>query len=103
MEQVIESIGTEGLEGNVRKQGLPSCDQLCIDSCLKFIPVRDYSNAEGVLAKSCVITLLVNLWSGSRSPERVEIAKIASQGKSVRSGAILCLKVKSPRILLRSK
>ncbi len=88
----LGAMEKEGLEGNVRKRGLPSL-------CLKFIPGRDYSNAEGMLAMMGVTSLLVNSEGRPRSPERVKLAKIASLEKSIRPGAILCIKVKSPRCL----
>ncbi len=59
MEQLLERILEDGLEENLRKQGLPSCvhprleyayQQSVHDLLWQLIPVGDYSNAGGMLA-----------------------------------------------------
>ncbi len=70
----LGAMEKEGLEGNVRKRGLPSL-------CLKFISGRDYSNAEGMLAMMGVTSLLVNLEGRPRSPGWVGVAKLRPMEK----------------------
>ncbi len=70
LRQVLERIWREGLEGNLRKQGLASCVQSRLEHFHKrsvhnhlwqFIPVRDYSSAEGILIMLGITPLSVDL------------------------------------------
>ncbi len=92
------SIG-DWLVGNFLEERLPLCVQSkleCLHGCSghnfwQLVPVRDYSNAERMLAAMSVTPLLVNL---------VGAAKTASHGKSRRPCIILYMQIRSPRILL---
>ncbi len=77
MEQVWEGVSGDGLEGNFWEEGLPSCVQSkleCLHKCndhkflWHFVPVRDYSNAERILAATSLTPLLVNLESMTSEP-----------------------------------
>ncbi len=68
MEQIRDGVFGDGLEGNFWKEGLPSCVQSkleCLHECSghdfhwQFVPVRDYSNAERMLAATGLTPLLV--------------------------------------------
>ncbi len=70
------SIG-DGLEGNFWEEGLPLCVQSkleCLHGCngynilWQLVPVRDYSNAERMLATAGLTPLLVNLQSMTSKP-----------------------------------
>ncbi len=72
VEQVLERIFGDGLEGNFREQRLSSCIQSHLEYfhrrsvhnlLWEFIPERDYSNAERMLATPGFTRLLVNLES----------------------------------------
>ncbi len=69
------------LEGNVWEEGLSSCVQSkleCLHGCSghnffwQFVPVRDYSNAERMLAATSLTPLLVNLQSMTSKPNAGE-------------------------------
>ncbi len=67
----------DGLEGNFWEEGLPSCVQSklkCLHGCSghdflwQFVPVRDYSNSERILAAMSLTPLLVHLESITSKP-----------------------------------
>ncbi len=69
MEQIREGVLGDGLEGDFWEEGLLSCVQSkleCFHGCSghnflwQFVPVRDYSNAERMLAATGLTLLLVN-------------------------------------------
>ncbi len=100
------------LERNFWEEGLPLCVQSkveCLHGCCghnilwQLVPVRDYSNAERLLAATSLTPLLMNLQSMTSKPMRVGAAKTASKGKSRGPGIILYMQIRSPRILLRTK
>ncbi len=71
-------IGRKGLEEGFWEQGLPSCIQSPLEylhrwsfhnPLWQFIPVRDYSNAERILAATGFTPLLVNLQSMTAKPK----------------------------------
>ncbi len=77
MEQIREGVLRDGLEGNFWKEGLPSCVQSkleCLHGCSghnflrQFVPVRDYTNAERVLAATGLTPLLAYLESMTSKP-----------------------------------
>ncbi len=76
MAQIWEGVLGDGLEGNFWEEGLPSCVQSkleCLHGCSghnfwQLVPVRDYSNAERMLAATSLIPLLVNLQSMTSKP-----------------------------------
>ncbi len=70
VEQIREGVLEDGLQGNFREEGLPWCVQSkpeCLHGCsdhnllFQFVPVRDYSNAERMLAATGRTPLLVSL------------------------------------------
>ncbi len=77
MEKVMEGIWRDGLEGDFREQGLPPCVQSRLEHFHRrgdhnllgqFIPVRENSNAENMLATPGITSLLVNLESMAEKP-----------------------------------
>ncbi len=77
MEQIRGRLFGDGLEVNVWEEGLPLCVQSkfeCSHVCSghnilwQFVPVRDYSNAERMLATTGLKPLLVNLQSMTSKP-----------------------------------
>ncbi len=74
----------DGLEGNFWEEGLPSCVQSKLE-CLhglnghnfpwQFVPVRDYSNAERMLAVTNLTPLMVKLESMTSTPNAGGAAK----------------------------
>ncbi len=77
MEQIREEILGNGLEGNFWDEGLPPSLQSkleCLRGCSgrnflqQLVPVRDYSNAERMLAAMGLTLLLVNLESVASKP-----------------------------------
>ncbi len=77
MEHIREAVLEDELEGDFWEEGLPSCVQSKLE-CLhvfswhnyhwQFVPVRDYSNAERMLAATGLTPLLVNLQSMTSKP-----------------------------------
>ncbi len=77
VEQIREGVFGDWLEGNFWEEGLPSCVQSKFE-CLhgrsghnflcQFVPVRDFSNAEHMLAATGLTPLLVNLQSMTSKP-----------------------------------
>ncbi len=61
--------------------------QYAVKGLLQFVPERDYSNAERMLAATGLTPLLVNLQS--KNPMRVRSVKTASHGKSRRPCIVL--------------
>ncbi len=77
VEQIRERVLGDGLEGNFWEEGLPSCVQSkfkCLHGCSghnflwQFVPVRDYLNAERMLAATGLTPRLVNLESKTSKP-----------------------------------
>ncbi len=77
MEHIREGVLGDGLEGNFWEERLPWCVQSkleCLHGCSghnliwQFVPVRDYSNAERMLAATSLTPLLVNLESMTSTP-----------------------------------
>ncbi len=107
LEQICEGVLGDGLEGNFWEEGLPLCVQSkfeCLHGCSghnflwQLVPVRDYSDAERMLATTSLTPLLVNIQSMT---SKTNAAKAASHGKSRRPCNILYMQIRSPRILLR--
>ncbi len=103
MEQIWEGVLGDGLEGNLWEEGLPSCVQSklerlhgssCHDFLGQFVPVRDYSNAERMLAATGLTPLWVNLESMTSKPNAGGAAKTASHGKSRRPCIILYIQIR---------
>ncbi len=101
-----------GLEGNFWEEGLSLCVQSkleCLHGCsghhflCQLIPVRDYSNAERMLAATSLTPLLLNLQSMTSKPNAGGAAKTASHGRSMRPCIILYMQISSARILLRTR
>ncbi len=77
MDQTWEGVLGDGLEGNFWEEGLSACVQSKLE-CLhgysghnfrwQFVPVRDYLNAERMLAATGLTPLLVNLESITSKP-----------------------------------
>ncbi len=72
-----EGVLGDGLEGNFWKEGLPLCVQSrveCLHGCSgrnilwQLVQVRDYSDAERMLATTSLTPLLVNLQSMTSQP-----------------------------------
>ncbi len=70
MKQIKEGVSGDGLEGDFWEEGPPLCIQSqfeCLHGCSvhnllwQFVPVRDYSNAESMLAAMGFTPPLVNL------------------------------------------
>ncbi len=77
MEHIREGVLGDGLAGNFWEDGLPSCVQSkleCLHGCSghnflrHFVPVRDYSKAESMLAATGPTPLLVNFESMTSKP-----------------------------------
>ncbi len=77
MEQIRERVLGNRLKGNSWEEGLPSCGQSkleCFHGCSghnflrQFASVRDYSDAERMLATTSPTPLLVNLESMTSKP-----------------------------------
>ncbi len=77
MEQIREGVLEDGLEGSFWEEGLRSCVQSkleCLHGCSghnflwQFVPVRDYSNAERMLAATGLTPLLVDFESMTSKP-----------------------------------
>ncbi len=77
MEQIWEGVLEDGLEGNFWEEALPLCVQSkfdCLHGCSghnilwQLAPIRDYSNAERMLAATSLTPLLVNLQSMTSKP-----------------------------------
>ncbi len=77
MEQIWEGVLGDGLEGNFWEEGLPLCVQSkfeCFHGCSghnflwQRVPVRDYSNAERMLAARGLTPLLAHLESMTSKP-----------------------------------
>ncbi len=84
VEQIREGVLGDGLEGNFWEEGLPSCvlsKLKCLHGCngtnllWQFVPVRDYSNAERMLAATSFTPLLVNLESMTSKPNARGVCK----------------------------
>ncbi len=78
MDQIWEGALGDGLEGNFWEEGLPSYVQSKLEylhGCSghnflwQFVPVRDYSNAERMLAATGLTPLLANLESMTSKPD----------------------------------
>ncbi len=67
----------------------------------QLVPVRDYSNAERMLTATGFTPLLVNLASMTSKPNAGGAAKTEPHEKLSRPCIILCMQIRSPRILLR--
>ncbi len=74
----------DGLQGNFWREGLPLCVQSkfeCLHGCSGHnilwqpVPVRDYSNAERMLAATGLTLLLVNLESMTSKPNAGGVSK----------------------------
>ncbi len=82
-------LGEGDIGGRVRKdQALPSCTQLRLkylyrrsdrNLLLQFIPVRDYSNAERMLAATGFTSLLLNLENITAKPRTGGVAVLHIQ------------------------
>ncbi len=77
MEQIREGVPGDGLQGNFWEEELPPCIQSqlegfhgrCVHNLLwQLVPVRDFSNAERMLAATGFTSLLVNLESLTSKP-----------------------------------
>ncbi len=71
VEQVREGISRDEVEGNFREQGLPFCIQFPTKRSQYppvMFPVRDYSNAERMLAATGFTPPFVNLESITAEP-----------------------------------
>ncbi len=81
MEQIREGVLGDGVEGNFREEGLPSCVQSkreCFHGCSghnflwQFVPLRNYSNAERMLAATG-LTPKPNAGGGSKDCVRWKV------------------------------
>ncbi len=99
MEQIWEGVLGDGLEGNFWEEGLPLCVQPKFEylhGCSghnilwKFVPVREYSSCERMLAATGFTPLLVNLESMTSKPNAGGAAKILSHGKNREGRALFC-------------
>ncbi len=91
MEQIRGVLGN-GLEGNFWEKGLPLCVQSKFE-CLhgwsvhnllwQLVPVRDYSNAERMLAATSLTPLLMSLQSMTSKLNAGEGGKDCVKGKVV--------------------
>ncbi len=81
----------DGLEGNFWEEGLPLCVQSkfeCLHRCCRhnilwqLVPVRDYSNAERMLAATSLTPLLMNLQSMISKPNAGGGGKDCVKGKA---------------------
>ncbi len=84
MEQIWEGVFGDGLDGNFWEEGLPLCVQSkfeCLHGCCdhnilwQFVPVRDNSKAERMLATTGLKPMLVNLQSMTSKPNAGEGSK----------------------------
>ncbi len=78
MEQLLGRISEDGLEGSFGEHGRPSCTRSQLeyfhrrsvhDLLWQFIPVRNYSNTERILATPGLTPLSVNLESMTAKPK----------------------------------
>ncbi len=102
----------DGLEGNFREEGLPSCVQSKLE-CLhvfrghnfhcQFVPLRDILNAERMLAATGLTPLLVNLESVTSKPNAGGDSKDCVTWKVEEPCIMLYMQIRSARILLRTR
>ncbi len=86
MEQIREGVSGDGLNGNFWEEGQPPCIQsqlVCLhrwsapNLLWQLVPVRDYPNAESMLAAIVFTPLLVNLESMTSRPNAAGQQKVS--------------------------
>ncbi len=84
MNELLEKISEDALDGKFKEQGLPLCVRPQLEYIHRgsvqspswlFIPVRDYWDAERMLAATGFTPLFVNLESMTAKPKAVRVTK----------------------------